>query len=141
VLDTGDGVLGWFGFQSSEARTSQQLINELLDLRARLEVYRDALDRCESIYAESPPVLEGMYRTVYGPATGRDPDGADEHFADLASAFMIDNRVSALEASRVETQQYFWKALSESVLSLPDTIWEAAEVAGGAIQDAAEEAA
>lgn len=141
VVSSGDGILGWLGFESSEAATSKQMLSDLLDLRERLEVYRQALDQCESIYDESPSVLAGMYRTAYGPATSRDPEGTDKHFADLVTPFMVDNQVSALAAARTETQEYFWKALAEAIVELPDTIWEAAEAAGGAIQDVAEQAA
>jgi len=140
TLDTGDGILGALGIGSSDAYLEMQIFRDLLDLQDRLQAYRDALDTCDDMHDESPPVLAGMYRTAYGPATARDPEGKDKHFADLAVPFMIDNQVSALAESRRDTQDYFWRALSEAILELPDTIWTGVEAAGAAIKGAAEEA-
>lgn len=135
ALDSGGGWLGWL--YPGEAQTDMRLIRELMDLQQRLDAYQDALSRCDDIHEQSPQMLMGLYRSGTGPATERDPQAEQRHFADLLSAFMIDNQVSAVVHHREEMQGYFWRALSEAIAELPETIWKSASAASDYVRDQA----
>lgn len=135
ALDSGGGWLGWL--YPGEAQTDMRLIRELMDLQQRLDAYGEALARCEDIHEQSPQIVMGLFRSGTGPATERDPQAEQRHFADLLSAFMIDNQVSAVVHHREEMQGYFWRALSEAIAELPETIWKSASAASEYVRDQA----